>query len=150
MKYKLIAPVTCNNARAQVLFNRGIKQEDFNKYVHASLDDVSSPEAFGKERMKEAAQMVGRHVKNGSKTIIIVDPDVDGNTASALLLNYLYNFFPEWTKNIKIYFHEGKQHGLSDCADYIINNDYQFVLCPDAGSNDKDTCEKLQKNKIDI
>ena len=150
MRYRLIAPTTCNNARAQVLFNRGIKPENFDKYIYASLNDVSSPKAFGEEKMMAAAKMVGRHVQNDSKTIIIVDPDVDGNTASAALLNYLYDFFPEWTKNIKVFFHNGKEHGLNDCVDYIIDNGYQFVLCPDAGSNDAEECAKLQEHGIDI
>ena len=82
------------------------------------------------------------------KYLIIVDPDVDGNTSSAVLLNYLYNFFPEWTENIKFYFHEGKQHGLNDCIDYIIENEYKFVLCPDAGSNDIEECTCLKQNNI--
>lgn len=150
MKYKLIAPVTCNNTCAQVLLNRGITQDNFNKYIYASLNDIHSPLDFGEDNMKEAVRMVTQHVKNNDKTIIIVDPDVDGNTSSALLLNYLYDLFPEWTKTIKVYFHDGKQHGLSDCVDYILDNEYKFVLCPDGGSNDRFECATLQKYDIDV
>lgn len=150
MKYKLIAPVTCNNTCAQVLLNRGITQDNFNKYIYASLNDIHSPLDFGEDNMKEAVKMVTQHVKNNDKAIIIVDPDVDGNTSSALLLNYLYDLFPEWTKTIKVYFHDGKQHGLSDCVDYILDNEYKFVLCPDGGSNDRFECAILQKYNIDV
>lgn len=150
MKYKLIAPVTWNNARAQVLFNRGITENQLNKYINASLKDVNSPEAFGADIMQKAVQILSKHIKDNNKTIIIVDPDVDGNTSSALLLNYLYNFFPQWVSNIKIYFHDGKQHGLNDCVDYIIENDFKFVLCPDAGSNDKDECKMLSEHGIEV
>ena len=150
MKYKLIAPVTCNNARAQVLLNRGITQDNFSKYIYASLNDIHSPLDFGEDKMKEAVKMVTQHVKNNDKTIIIVDPDVDGNTSSALLLNYLYDLFPEWTQTIKVYFHDGKQHGLNDCVDYILDNEYKFVLCPDGGSNDRNECATLQKYDIDV
>ena len=100
--------------------------------------------------MQEAVKMVARHIKNNDKTIIIVDPDVDGNTSSALLLNYFYKLFPFWTENIKFFFHSGKQHGLNDCINYILENDYKFVLLPDAGSNDTDECKKLREAGIDV
>ena len=150
MKYKLIAPIEYNNARAQVLHNRGITSDVFNDYVNASIDSVNQPEAFGEDKLKDAVQMIGRHVSANDKTIIIVDPDVDGNTSSALLLNFLHDYFPAWTEQIKFYFHDGKQHGLNDCVDYILDNDFKFVLCPDAGSNDRDECATLQKYDIDV
>ena len=150
MRYKLIAPVQENSTFAQVLLNRGVQREDISKFTTTTIKDISKPELFGKERMEKAVKMVAQHIKNNDKTIIIVDPDVDGNTSSALLLNYLYNMFPQWTESVKFYFHEGKQHGLNDCIDYIIENEYKFVLCPDAGSNDTSECQRLQENGIDI
>lgn len=150
MKYKLIAPVSQPSAVTQVLLNRGIDNSKIRDYTLVSDKDINPPEAFGEERLKEAVQMVAQNIKNNSKTIIIVDPDVDGNTSSALLLNYLYDLFPDWAKNIKIYFHTGKQHGLGDCKDYILENKYQFVLCPDAGSNDTDVCKELSENGVEV
>ena len=150
MKYKLIAPVSQPSAVTQVLLNRGIDNNKIRDYTLVSDKDINPPEAFGEERLKEAVQMVAQNIKNNSKTIIIVDPDVDGNTSSALLLNFLYDLFPDWTKNIKIYFHTGKQHGLGDCKDYILENKYQFVLCPDAGSNDTDVCKELSENGVEV
>ena len=127
MKYKLIAPVSQPSAVTQVLLNRGIDNNKIRDYTLVSDKDINPPEAFGEERLKEAVQMVAQNIKNNSKTIIIVDPDVDGNTSSALLLNFLYDLFPDWTKNIKIYFHTGKQHGLGDCKDYILENNSLFI-----------------------
>lgn len=150
MKYKLIAPVSQPSAVIQILLNRGIDNNKVKDYILVSDEDINPPEAFGEERLKKAVQMVAQNIKNNSKTIIIVDPDVDGNTSSALLLNYLYDLFPDWTKNIKVYFHTGKQHGLGDCKDYILENEYQFVLCPDAGSNDTDVCKELSKKGIEV
>ena len=123
MRYKLIAPVQEKSTFAQVLLNRGVQREDINKFTTTTIKDISKPELFGKEKMEKAVKMVAQHIAKHSKTIIIVDPDVDGNTSSAVLLNYLYNFFPEWTESVKFYFHTGKQHGLNDCIDYIIEND---------------------------
>lgn len=148
MKYKLISQTQYSNPIDQILHNRGI--EDVYKYEHTTIADVNPPTAFGEDKMRAAAEMLARNINNNSKTIIIVDPDVDGNTASALLLNYLYNFYPNWVKSIDWFFHDGKQHGLNDCVDYILDKDYKFVLCPDAGSNDRDECATLQKYDIDV
>lgn len=150
MRYKLIAPVQEKSTFAQVLLNRGVKREDISKFTTTTIKDINKPELFGKEKLDAAVRMVAQHIKNDDKTIIIVDPDVDGNTSSALLLNYLYNMFPQWTEKIDLFFHDGKQHGLNDCVYYIIEQNYRFVLCPDAGSNDTTECELLQKNGIDV
>ena len=150
MRYKLIAPVQEHSTFAQVLLNRGVKREDIPKFTTTTIKDINKPELFGKEKLDAAVRMVAQHIKNDDKTIIIVDPDVDGNTSSALLLNYLYNMFPQWTEKIDLFFHDGKQHGLNDCVYDIIEQKYKFVLCPDAGSNDTTECELLQKNGIDI
>ena len=84
MKYKLIAPVSQPSAVIQVLLNRGIDNNKVKDYILVSDEDINPPEAFGEERLKKAVQMVAQNIKNNSKTIIIVDPDVDGNTSSAL------------------------------------------------------------------
>ena len=152
MKYQLIsAQVPGRSVLEQVLINRGIKQENLKEYTDEdSFKYVNKPEELGKEKMQEAVKMVARHIKNNDKTIIIVDPDVDGNTSSALLLNYFYKSFPYWTENIKFFFHTGKQHGLNDCINYILENDYKFVLLPDAGSNDTDECKLLREAGIEV
>ena len=147
MRYKLIAPVKYDDTVTQVLVNRGLCYNDIKQYVNATLNDVNSPEAFGKDKMWKAVELLGKHIKNNSKTIIIIDPDVDGNTSSALLLNYLYKIFPEWTEKVDFFFHKGKEHGLNDCYEYIIKNGYNFVLCPDAGSNDTEECKAFKDNR---
>ena len=60
MKYKLIAPVQYSTPIAQVLNNRGV-EEPFQKYINASMADVSPPEAFGEEKMHAGVKMVARH-----------------------------------------------------------------------------------------
>lgn len=50
---------------------------------------------------------------------MIVDSDCDGFTSSAILINYLHDFFPNWVETkLNYIFHEGKQHGLND---HILN-----------------------------
>lgn len=44
--------------------------------------------------------------------------------------------------------HAGKQHGLSDCADYIIEQGYEFVIAPDSSSNDLQELHTLAEHGI--
>ena len=151
MKYKLIAEPTQQLAYEQVLLNRGVQKDKLHFYTAPTGSCINEPEAFGADKLKLTATVLLTHIKNKNDTVIVVDPDVDGNTSSALLLNYLYDFFPSWVvNNVDFIFHSGKQHGLNDVCDDIINGEYKLVLCPDAGSNDFESCKKLRENNIDI
>lgn len=77
------------------------------------------------------------------KLALIVDCDVDGFTSSAILYQYIKDIRPE--VQIDYYLHSGKQHGLSDLCDVIIDKNVHYTLClvPDAGSNDYEYIERL-------
>lgn len=74
---------------------------------------------------------------------LVVDCDVDGFTSAAILYQYIKDINPN-TK-IDYYLHNGKQHGLSDTYEKIldVNGHYSLCLVPDAGSNDYEYIEKL-------
>lgn len=151
MIIKQRAPIQYDSTLTQILTTRGVPSSEVKRYTLASMEtEINSPLAFGEELMEAALKLLIRHIKDDSRTILIVDCDVDGNTSAAVLLNYLHNLFPAWTENIDLYFHSGKQHGLNDCIDYILENHYQFVICPDAGSNDSDECKKLKDYGVDV
>ena len=74
---------------------------------------------------------------------LVVDCDVDGYTSAAILYQYIKTIKPE--AKIDYFLHSGKQHGLEDLCDEIIDKNIHYTLClmPDAGSNDYDFIEKL-------
>ncbi len=74
---------------------------------------------------------------------LVVDCDVDGFTSAAILYQYIKDVKPN--AEIDYYLHDGKQHGLSDTYNKILDKDYHYSLClvPDAGSNDFEYIEKL-------
>ena len=95
--------------------------------------------------------MLLKTIAKKEKAIIIVDSDCDGFTSSALLLNYLYDLFPDWIENYVDYFlHDGKKHGLQDCVDKILELNYSLILIPDAGSNDVEECKKIKEKDVNI
>lgn len=46
--------------------------------------------------------------------------------------------------------HEGKQHGLSDKVDWLEEQDFNLIICPDSASFDKDEMERLIAKGMEI
>lgn len=117
----------------QILINRGINREDIRHYLNTTDKDIYSPLLFGEDKMRAAAAVLIQCIQNNTPTLVVVDPDCDGYTSSAILINYLYDLFPSFVENYLSWFHhEGKQHGLSD----VINaKNYGLVIAPDSSSN---------------
>lgn len=141
MIYKLFNEPTQTVMR-QVLYNRGLKtKEEQDKWINASWNDINSPYAFGKENVDKAVEMLREAVAEHTKICVIVDADADGFTSAAIILNYLYDLYswncsPEKVKKQLTYIlHDGKQHGLADTVNKI-EDDVEFVIIPDAGTND--------------
>jgi single-stranded-DNA-specific exonuclease len=101
------------------------------------------------EDIKEGVKLLEGVIKHDSKAVVVVDSDLDGYSSAAILFNYLYSIYPEWTKNNLSYLlHDGKQHGLEDMIDNIPNRT-ELILCPDSSSNDYNCHEQLV-GKADI
>lgn len=150
MNYRLIKPMLPNyTAVEQVLFNRGISKNDSYHFLNTTDDDINSFLLFGENVLKEAAIKLITCIKKGGVAIMIIDCDCDGYTASATLINYLYDCFPEWTENNLMWFiHSGKQHGLSDFPNETIQAD--LIICPDSSSNDYQYHKILKDRGIDV
>lgn len=150
MKYKLINPIKENySVLQQILFNRNIKEKDMWHYLNTTDEDINDFRLLGEDKLKEAAIVLVSAIQNNQEAIIIVDSDCDGYTSSALLINFLHKYFSTWVEtNLTWFIHDGKQHGLNDCIDYILNNNFKLVLLPDAGSNDYEEHARLKKAGI--
>ena len=122
MKYQLIKPVNSSYSIVeQVLTNRGIPYEEINHYLSTTDKDINSYESFGMDKLEAAATALISCVKNNQDALVVVDCDCDGYTSAAILINYLHDIFPSFVENNLTYFvHDSKQHGLSDCVDWII------------------------------
>lgn len=152
MKFKLInLPNENYSATKQVLINRGFTPQEIEHYMNLSDADINDPEVFGEELLAAAALELKRAIDSQSDTCIVVDCDCDGYTSSAILINYLYDLDPDFTENhVHYYMHEGKQHGLSDCINWIEDINPSLVIIPDAGSNDIEYMEKLHEDGREI
>ena len=152
MKYQLLNPINPNYSTIeQILTNRHIPYNEVYHYLHSTDADINEPELLGADVLTDAATALIKHIKDNDKILIVVDCDCDGFTSSALLVNYLYDLFPSFVEsNIFYFFHEGKEHGLSDCIDYINENDFRLIIVPDAGSNDIEYHKLILADGIDL
>lgn len=150
MKYSLIKPINPSYSTIeQILTNRGIKYEEINHYLNTTNRDICSPELFGTDILQRAASILIQTIATNQLAIMIVDADCDGFTSAALLYNYLYDLFPQWTAtHLQYNLHNGKQHGLNDQIQAILKQNPLLVLIPDAGSNDVTECNLLWENNI--
>lgn len=147
MRYQLIKPINQNySVIQQILTNRNIPIDKINNYLFTSDADVAPPEALGQKKLRQAAAALISTISKQGKTLVVVDSDCDGFTSSAILINYLHDFFPNWVQTkLNYIFHEGKQHGLNDHILNIQKENYELVIIPDAGSNDSNECTCLFK-----
>lgn len=146
MKFELINNPNNNLTATQQLFiNRGLQLDEIKHYMNLTDDDINSPLLLGEDKLKKIAEIVASMVQNSQNLAVVVDSDADGYTSSAILLNWLYYSYPEWTKEHTWYYlHDNKTHGLTPGSlDFIQSVGADVVWIPDAGSNDLPQIEQL-------
>lgn len=139
LKTKLINPNYKNDYIENLFKNRGI--DDINKYLTPSDDCIQSPEYL--TNIDKAAKILNDCINGNKKIWTLVDSDVDGLTSCTIIYNYLKRLNP----NIEIEYamHEGKQHGIEDYIDELIEkqDEYSLIIIADASSNDGCYFKKL-------
>lgn len=127
----------------------GIK--DIKKYISPDATCFDNP--FDYPNMKIAIEalycFIISHNKTNNKIGILIDSDCDGSCSAALLTIFLKSL----SVNSPVFFnHNGKQHGLHDVMDEILDANLDLLFIPDAGTNDVEDCAILiddakKKNK---
>jgi len=130
----------------QILQNR--KVDDLEKWLNPSEKFFYSPNLLGKDKINAGIEMLSAALANKRKIYVVVDCDVDGFTSAAILLNFLYENYPDNTEYISYGLHSGKQHGLSDMMDNI--PDDCLLIVPDAGTNDVEQMLALVVRGCDV
>lgn len=97
------------------------------------------------KNIDKAVDCLDAHIESKSNILIVVDPDADGYTSSAILYQYLKML----DKSIKLKWaiHDDKVHGLQGID---IPKGTNLIIVPDAGSNDFSYHYELSKQGIDV
>lgn len=148
MKYRLYKEVDKNfTPLQQVLFNRGIPIEQQEVWLNAGHESIYDWTALDADRMIEGCKALLYAINNEQEVCVNIDPDVDGYTSAAIIINYLYKRFPEYTvRHVNWVHHKGKEHGLKDIIDYV--EKFDLVICPDSSSNDIEEHRRLAQQGV--
>ena len=152
MKYKLINEINNDlSGVEQVLVNRGMSVDKIPHFLYSTMGDVNDYRLLGEEWLERGWELINTCITLGKDVLVIVDADCDGFTSSAILINYLHDLNTEWAaKHLKFFLHDSKQHGLSDCMEYIALKRPDLVILPDASSSDYPYHKILFDNGINI
>lgn len=147
MKIKLANENYKTNYTDNLLINRGISEENLQKFYNPDVSLLQEPEVF--KNIAQGFNLVLEHISKQSNVAIVVDSDVDGFTSAAIIYQYLQKISP--SLHLEYFLHDGKGHGLSDTIEDITASDttFQLVILPDAGSNDWKYHEELKEYGAD-
>ena len=141
MKTRLVNENFRERYTEQLLMSRGVA--NVSKYYEPTEEALQSP--CDLENIGEAAMLLEEVIKSGEKILIVVDSDNDGFTSATIMYNYLKDLAPEL--EIDYVLHDGKQHGLQDHINGLMDEGrkYGLIILPDSSSNDYVYHEQLKE-----
>lgn len=147
MKYQLLGKNSLS--LYDILENRKITNA--REYLNLTKDVINDYNLLGLDNLKNASIILLSAIQKGQSAVITIDCDADGFCSSAIFINYLWHYFPQWVENnLHFFLHEGKVHGLEDCYQSFIDNKYNLVICPDSASNDYEYHKSLDEHNIKV
>lgn len=133
MNYNLLNENFTENYVENLLRARGV--DNFEEYMSPSDDKLQSPHDL--KNIGIAAALYLRIIqKEHPHILLIVDADMDGFTSAAIF--YKYTKQVNGNCQIDYWLHSGKQHGLADHIDSLMDSgiNYDLIVLPDSSSND--------------
>jgi len=139
--FTLLGENDIHNPIETIFRNRGID----DTFSLLTCDDSYLISYNALRNIEKAVTCLLQHVEDDSEVFVQVDSDIDGYSAAATLINYLYRVFPGIKITWKL--QEGKGHGvqLKDVPESA-----KLVIIPDAGSNQYEEHRQLFDKGIDV
>lgn len=146
MKYSLVNKNLTENYGENLLKERGVN--DVKRFLNPDKSCIQSPSDL--DNIDKAAELLIQVINKDEKILIVVDSDCDGFTSATII----YQYIKKIKNNIEIDYllHEGKQHGLEDHIDTLLEKgiEYGLVILPDSSSNDFGYHEQLKGVHIPV
>lgn len=145
MKINLINENFTSQYTENLLKSRGVTEvKDYFEPTEKYLQDPADL-----KNIRLAAALYTRIVLNDkppySRVLIVVDSDCDGFTSAAIMYQYTKRL--NCHCQVDYWLHEGKQHGLQDHIDKLLEQDFQYdlIILPDSSSNDANYHDMLDE-----
>jgi len=146
---KLCGMLNCHPAIASILINRNIfSTEDVSNFFNTSLSQLRPP--FSIKDMDVAVDRILSALERKEKILIFGDYDVDGVTATSILLDFLRSAGANVSYYIPHRITEGfglKKNHISDVA---MPNGIHLIITVDCGSDDQDAVKAARNAGIDV
>ena len=145
MKCRLVNKEINQDYTRELLKERGIK--DVELYLKPTKECLQDPKYLS--NIDEGASLFLSKIGPGKTVFLVQDSDCDGLSSGGIAYQYIKDVAPE--TEIKVFIHEGKQHGLEDCVERILDEDkIDLVIAPDSSSNDKIYADELGEAGIPV
>ena len=139
----------CHPITATILVNRNLTSaQEASNFVTASLSEIRTP--FSLKDMDVAVERIYRAIIDNENILIFGDYDVDGITATAVLLDFLRGIGANVSAYIPHRIKEG--YSLQPChiGDYALPNRIQLIITADCGSSSHDAIIAARDSGIDV
>ena len=133
----------------RLLFSRGIDNEEkLKRYLHPSQNDFNDPFLF--EDMKKSVEIINQHLNKKHKILVFGDYDVDGISATAILIKYFESVGAEATYYLPNRYIDG--YGLTvEVLEKILSKTHvDLVITVDCGITAINEVEFLKSKGIDV
>ena len=131
----------------KILESRGVSDIVKYKSLKENLGSIPEMDPFDFFNMGRAVNALTEAFKADKKIGILVDGDADGFSSASIMKMYLNKVYNR--DKINILSLPFKSHGLGQAMDMIKEADIDFLIIPDAGSNDFDKQEELHELGIE-
>ena len=146
---RLAAALECHPAVAAVLMNRGVDSpEKARSFIGASLAELRSP--AGLKDMDKAVARLARAVTSGEPILLLGDYDVDGTTATALLLEFLKSCAADVSYYIPHRLREGYGFQPRHIAEVALPRKAGLLVTVDCGSTSHSAVAAARAAGIDV
>jgi len=149
MAEKLSASLHCHPITAAILINRNLTSaEAASNFLTPALRKIRSP--FALQDMDVAVKRIYRAITENEKILVFGDYDVDGITATAVLLDFLRYVNADVSYYIPHRLKEGYSLQPWHIAHQVLPNRYRLIITADCGSGSHEAIAAARKSGIDV
>ncbi len=146
---KLCGILSCHPVVASILINRNIfSAEDVSHFFNTSLNRLSPP--FSIKDMDVAVDRILEAIERKEKILIFGDYDVDGITATSILLEFFRSVGADASYYIPHRIAEGFGLKTDHISDYALPNRINLIISVDCGSDSHDAVKAASDAGIDV
>ena len=146
---QLSSRLGCHPVTAAVLINRKlVSAEEASAFLATALNQMRPP--FALKDMDAAVDRICRAIQAKEKILIFGDYDVDGVSATAVLLEFLQATGADVTPYIPHRIHEGYSLKPHHIENYALANQIRLVITADCGSGSTSAIAAAATQGIDV